>query len=91
MGCASSSSGKVQHYSFDQVKEWRDQVVAYREQMAARLKGSGALKSNRDDVFCTALPTPWKPLDQGNYDVGDLFHSAFKKSSTEINIGFKGG
>ena len=94
MGCASSSSssgpgGLSAAADFEEARRWRDEAVAYRQRFKASMARSQALVTRRPDVYCELLEEPWRPGE--HYDVGDLFHSTFKKSSMEINIAFKGG
>ena len=94
MGCAASSpetsSGGLSAASdFEEARRWRDEVVAYRRRFLESMQRSQSLVTRRADVYCEMLVEPWRPGE--HYDVGDLFHSTFKKSSMEINIAFKGG
>eukprot|EP00946_MAST-07B_sp_MAST-7B-sp1_P004348 g4348.t1 len=93
MGCVASASESGEGLSaaadFEEARRWRDEVVAYRKRIKESVVRSQALVTRRPDVFCELLEEPWRPGE--HYDVGDLFHSTFKKSSMEINIAFKGG
>ena len=92
MGLCSSSSGDgIQRMgTFEEVRQWREEVVAYRQRFKQTMERSQALVTRRPDIYCECLESPWK-AGTGNYDVGDLFHSTFKKSTVEINMAFKGG
>lgn len=94
MGCATSSSkntsgGLSAASDFEEARRWRDEVVVFRRRFLESMQRSQALVTRRPDVYCEMLVEPWRPGE--HYDVGDLFHSTFKKSSMEINIAFKGG
>ena len=86
MGCATSAIA-VEPIDLAAAQAMRDEVVEFRERFHDKVRS--CLTTRRPDVVVDLITTPWKP---GNsYDVGDLFHSTFKKSSKEINIAFKGG
>lgn len=90
MGCGSSTNDGIQIMgSHDQVRQWRDDVVLYRQRFKQTLARSQSLVTKRTDVYCECVENPWKPSD--TYDIGDLFHSTFQKSTVEINMAFKGG
>ena len=73
----------------EQVRQWRDDVVLYRQRFRQSMERSQSLTTRRNDVYCECLDNPWKPGE--SYDIGDLFHSTFEKSTVEINMAFKGG
>ena len=94
MGLCSSTVGmgdgvKVMG-TIEEVRQWRENVVTYRQRFKQTLQRSQSLVTRRDDVYCECLEEPWK-AGKGSYDVGDLFHSTFQKSTVEINMAFKGG
>ena len=92
MGLCSSApghGGMSAAKDFEEARRWRDDVVRFRQRFRESMQRSQSLVTRRADVVCECLEEPWKPCD--SYDVGDLFHSTFKKSSMEINIAFKGG
>jgi hypothetical protein len=74
----------------EEVRQWRDDVVVFRQRFKYALERSQSLVTRRDDVYCECLEEPWK-AGKGSYDVGDLFRSTFEKSTVEINMAFKGG
>lgn len=88
--CASSSDEGIKRMgTHDEVRQWREEVVIYRQKFKQAMQRSQALVTRRTDVYCECLELPWKPSD--SYDVGDLLHSTFEKSTVEINMAFKGG
>ena len=93
MGLCSSSSmndGIKVMGTFEEVRQWREEVILYRQSFKRVMERSQSLVTRREDVYCECLEQPWK---EGNssYSCSDLLHSTFKKSSVEINMAFKGG